>query len=326
MPETTCRILFSVLTAIPFVLLAGLERGKSTASAQHRGWNQTLKLSNGAVEVVVVPAVGRVMQFRFVGEDDIFWENARLAGQRADPKSEEWLNFGGDKVWPSPQSDWPKLTGRGWPPPAGFDPAPYDGRLKEDEIELTAPVDPQYGIRVRRRISLDPKQPALKITTVFEKISGDPLKVSIAVITQVRDFQRAYVLLPEKSRLPQGYRHLGFEVPQDLKMNGRLLSLTRARDFKGQIGSDGGTMLWVGDKHILRIEAPLVAGAEYPNEGCSTVIYTNDNSEPYAELETFSPLRTLKAGEELEQTNTYTLSRRTGNDPDTEARMALGLR
>ena len=60
MPETTCRILFPFLTAIPFVLMAGLDRGKSPSSAQHNGWDQTLKLTNGTVEVIVVPAVGLV--------------------------------------------------------------------------------------------------------------------------------------------------------------------------------------------------------------------------------------------------------------------------
>ncbi len=282
-------------------------------------------LSNGVVEVVVVAAVSRVMQFRFVGEEDVFWENSRLFGKVADPHSEEWLNFGGDKVWPSPQSDWQKLTGRGWPPPAAFDSAPYEDRVEGNGIELVSPVDPHYGIRVRRRIALDPKQPVLRITTVFEKVSGDPVKVSIAAITQVRDFQRAYVALPERSKFPAGYRHLNFEIPQDLKTNGRLLSLSRARAFKAQIGSDGGTMLWLDGKHALRIEAPLVSGAEYPNQGCSTVVYTNEDPDAYAELETFTPLQMLNAGQRMEQTNTYTLSRRTENDPDREARKILNV-
>jgi len=308
------------------MLLAGVPRGKSAASVQHNGWTGSLTLNNGLVEVVVVPAVGRVMQFRFVGEDDVFWENPRLFGKVADPRSEEWLNFGGDKVWPSPQSDWQALTGRGWPPPASFDSAPFEARMVAQEIEMVSPVDPNYGIRVRRRVSLDPKQPVLKITTVFEKVSGNPVKVSIAVITQVRDFERVYVALPEKSRFSQGYRHLNFEVPQDLKTNGRWLSLTRARNFKAQIGSDGGTMLWVSDKHALRIEAPLVAGAEYPNQGCSTVVYTNEDPDAYAELETFTPLRTLKAGEQMEQTNTYTLWKRTGKEVDSEAMKILGMK
>lgn len=308
------------------MLLAGLQRGKAAGAIQHHGWDGALTLSNGVVEVIVVPAVGRIMQFRFVGEDDVFWENPRLLGKIADLHSEEWLNFGGDKVWPSPQSDWQKLTGKGWPPPATFDSTPLEGRLVGNEIELVSPVDPHYGIRVRRRISLVPRQPTLRITTVFEKVSGDPLKISIAVITQVRDFDRAYIVLPEKSKFPQGYRHLNFEVPQDLKVSGRLLSLTRARSFKTQIGSDGGTMLWVSDQHALFIEAPLVAGAEYPNQGCSTVVYTNEDPDAYAELETFSPLRTLKAGEEMEQTNTYTLSRFTLADPDVEVRKRLSLR
>src|SRR2546430_1617960 len=98
-----------VLTAIFVVTLVVMQLAGETQKARklsYRGWSDSLVLSNGKVEAVVVPAVGRVMQFRFVGEDDIFWENASLQGKSANPASQEWNNFGGDKTWPSPQADW----------------------------------------------------------------------------------------------------------------------------------------------------------------------------------------------------------------------------
>src|SRR4030095_14408516 len=70
----------------------------------YHGWPDSLVLSNGKVEAVIVPAVGRVMQFHFVGEEDVFWENTALQGKPADPAAQEWLNFGGDKTRPSPQA------------------------------------------------------------------------------------------------------------------------------------------------------------------------------------------------------------------------------
>ncbi|PYX54211.1 MAG: hypothetical protein DMG73_19425, partial [Acidobacteria bacterium] len=38
----------------------------SVTNVTYHGWPNSLILSNGKVEVVVVPAIGRVMQFRFV--------------------------------------------------------------------------------------------------------------------------------------------------------------------------------------------------------------------------------------------------------------------
>ena len=44
----------------------------------YHGWADSILVSNGRVEAVIVPAVGRVMQFRFAGEED----PDRLAEQR----------------------------------------------------------------------------------------------------------------------------------------------------------------------------------------------------------------------------------------------------
>ncbi len=114
-----------------------------------------------------------------------------------------------------------------------------------------------------------------------------------------------------------------FEQPQDLKVADGLLSLTRSRTTQSQIGSDAGTLLWMNDKYVLRIDSPRVASAEYPDQGSSTEIYTNSDAAPYVELETFGPLSTLKVGDRIERTNRYALSRRAVKDPDVEARKAL---
>src|ERR1041384_218159 len=87
----------------------------------YHGWTNSILVSNGRVEAVIVPAIGRVMQFRFAGEEDgPFWENSAMTGKAPDPAATEWGNFGGDKTWPAPQSDWPKTTPRAWPPPVAF--------------------------------------------------------------------------------------------------------------------------------------------------------------------------------------------------------------
>src|SRR5882762_3059758 len=72
---------------------------KGISSTNYHGWADSLLLNNGTVEAVIVPAIGRVMQFHFVGEDDILWENEKLQGQFANPMAKEWANFGGDKSW-----------------------------------------------------------------------------------------------------------------------------------------------------------------------------------------------------------------------------------
>lgn len=63
-----------------------------------KGWDAYI-LSNGLVEVILCPSIARIMAFRFVSssKDESqgpFWINALLAGQKPDPQSGEWRNFG----------------------------------------------------------------------------------------------------------------------------------------------------------------------------------------------------------------------------------------
>jgi hypothetical protein len=316
-------ILILLLASVCSVAADKSSHKKGVSSVNYHGWADSLLLNNGTVEAVVVPAVGRVMQFHFVGEDDVLWENDKLQGKPADPKATEWANFGGDKSWPSPQADWQKMIGHGWPPPTTFDSTPLEAHKQGSVIELVSPVDPAYGIRVHRRIKLDPHQSMLTITTTYEKVSGDPVKVGVGVITQLRDPQRAYIKIPSPSKFPDGFVVLNFEKPQDGKVQDGLFSLTRSHENRSQIGSDGSSLLWMNEKYALRIDSPRVEGAEYANQGSSSVIYTNSDPDAYVELETYGPLTTMKAGDKIERTNLYTLSRRSEKDPDVEAKKIL---
>jgi hypothetical protein len=295
----------------------------SVTPLSYRGWQGSFLLSNGSVEAVVVPRVGRVMQFRFVGGGDVFWENRDLDGVAADPASKEWTNFGGDKTWPAPQDDWERVAGRGWPPPPAFDAMPAEAQVVGRAVEMVSPLAPGFGLRARRRIELDGRRPVLRITTVYEKLTGEPIRVGVGVITQVRDPNTVFLLPPPRSRFPQGYVRLHWELPQDLKVGEGLVSLRRAQRTESQIGSDAGTLLWMDDKYVLRVDSPRVGGGEYGDQGSSTEVYTSRDPHAYVELETFGPLRRLAKGERIERTNVYTLLRRTRPDPWAEARSIL---
>ncbi len=316
-------ILSLLLVSVCSLAAAKSSHKKGVSSITYHGWADSLVLNNGKVEAVVVPAVGRVMQFHFVGEDGVLWENDKLQGKPADPKATEWANFGGDKSWPSPQADWQKMIGRGWPPPATFDSTALESHTNGGVVELESPVDPAYGIRVYRRIKLDPQQPVLTVTTTYEKVSGDPVKVGVGVITQLRDPQRAFIKVPTQSKFADGYVLLNFEKPQDRKLQDSLFSLTRSHETHSQIGSDGSSLLWMNEKYALRIDSSRISDAEYANQGSSSVIYTNPDPDAYVELETYGPLTTMKAGDKIQRTNLYTLSRRTEKDPDVEAKKIL---
>jgi Domain of unknown function (DUF4380) len=299
--------------------IASSQDAVTVTKTNYRGWQNSIVLSNPQVEIVIVPAIGRVMQFQFKDAAATFWENRKLDGKLPNPNSQNWLNFGGDKTWIAPQSDWEKITGRSFPPPPAFDSMPVTAKVDGSNVTLISPVDPFYGIRTYRQIRLNPAKAVMTIDTTYEKVKGEPRELAVWTITQLRDPVGVYAKLPQPSIFPSGYdRQTG--LPANLKVENGILSLTRDRQRKHKIGSDASSLLWLGEKVALRIDSPRLAGANYPNRGSSAEIYTNADPDAYVELEFLSPLQKLQVGEKMHLTTTYTLIRRNSINADVEAR------
>lgn len=277
----------------------------------HHGWPDAILLRNGVVEAVIVPQIGRVMQFRFAGsQDGPFWENPALAGRKTEPAATEWMNFGGDKAWPAPQANWPQITSRAWPPPKGFDALPMEAESDDTAVTLVSSVDPDFGLRVRRRIELQPDQPVMTITTRYEKVSGPPVEVGVWVITQLKDPVSLQAIFAETPpRRATDVRQLN-ESPAACRLDDGRLILERDPGRSHKIGVLAGALIWIGKEEMLRIDSPFVAGGKYPDGGSSAEIYTNADPLAYIELEMLGPLEMLAVGNNLERQSTYTLMRR----------------
>ena len=301
----------------------GRRAGVSVERISWHGWADCCLIANGRVEAVVVPAIGRVMQLRLKGEaEGAFWANRALDGQLHDAASSEWMNFGGDKCWPAPQSAWPQHQGRDWPPPVAFDALPVAAVVVERGVVLTSPVDPGYGIQVVRHVELDAGKPIMRIATQFRKLSGGAVRVGVWSITQMSDPERVCIQLPATSKFASGYVRLLEAEPADLKTDGRLLSLRRHARQQVKVGSDGSSMAWLGKNCVVRIDTGIRPG-DYPDGGCVTEVYTNPDPLQYVELETLGPLTTMNPGDRIKQTTVYTVMPRSTPDLETEAEKAF---
>jgi len=301
----------------------GISQSVSVHRISYHGWSDCLHIENGLVEAMVVPAIGRVMQFRRIGDPEgPFWENRALDGRPQQPQTGEWSNYGGDKVWPAPQLAWPSQQGREWPPPEAFDAQPMEGILGEGSVTFVSAIDPALGIQVVRHIELEPGKPVLRIRTEFRKISGTPVQVSIWTIAQMRHPDRIGVQLSAQSRLADGYLRLMPAEPAHWKIEDHVLTLERHPDECVKIGADGASLAWIGTSCVVRIDVEAGPG-EYPDGGCLTEVYTNPGELQYVELETLGPLEWMQAGEQIDRTTTYTILPRTDPDPEAEAQRVL---
>ena len=267
------------------------------SKAEYQGWTAH-RMTNGLVELDVVPEIGgRVIQFRRGGKE-FFWVNPDLAGQRPPPgglgPDGGWLNYGGDKLWPAPQGwdgddQWPG------PPDAVLDGQPYaferlPERPGEAAIRLTSRKDPRSGIRFSRVIRIFEGTTRVGIEATMENVDTRPRRWGIWPHTQLdagldggtkpNRLLKAWCPVNRKSAYPEGFRvmfgrqdHPSFEVDRERGLVG-----VTYRYEVGKIGVDshGGWVATVdgtsGDVFVQRFEP--FPGREYP-DGASIEFWLN---------------------------------------------------
>ena len=266
-------------------------------SVTYKGWKEAYRLSNGTVEVIVVPSVARVMRYAFIGGPNALWENEAAAGKPI-PLG-QWPNTGGDKIWPWPQAEWPQRVGTGWPPPSATDQAPYSAEIVgTDSLRLTSSLVIGYGVRVIRDIKLAPTGTHVHIVSRFVKVSGGtPFPTGVWSITQVPPPDIALLRLVPDTTLASGYKPLSDDPFASVTKEGGFLHAVRPPDKSAKIGVDADVIAVLKGDLLFTLhsmtasEAPFVAGDR-------AQIYSNpDNSgQVYVELEFTSPLKSLAAG------------------------------
>jgi hypothetical protein len=166
------------------------------------------------VNLVITPSVGRIMRFGYPDEDNVLWTNPNHRPPRlgedleskpdesappiesadpikAPPPPLKWKNYGGDKLWPWPQDQWPQYIGRAWPPPGEVDHLHQRAWFVHGAGPMAAEMESEpiagYGVRARRLITLDPREPRVTLVSRFERASGElpPLELAAWQITQV---------------------------------------------------------------------------------------------------------------------------------------------
>ena len=188
---------------------------------------------------------------------------------------------------------------------------------------LTSPVSARFGIRTERRLTLVPDAPKLQVVTTYEKVSGPPVETAVWIITQAKDPEAVFLPVPAESKFPDGIAP-EWKLPKEFaRLQAGLVRLTRDPKESHKIGNDAESIVWVGAHEVLRIEVRRMAGAAYPDAGCSTEIYTNSDPVPYVELETLGPLHRLKIGDRISATNSYTLYHRAGADAGAQVKQIL---
>lgn len=293
------------------------------------GWPQAVKLSNGVVEAVVVPQIGRVMAFELAGhpETNPLYENPNWTpAKNRTPKPSEWANYGGDKVWPAPQSDWPRLIGHDFPPDPAFDGLPETVHFLPNGLRLVSPASREFGLHIERTITLRPREPRLYLTqTLARTLPGAAPDRPAAVwdITQVNGGGLFVLPLPaltatQNTPFPLGYQSLSSPPVAPpfwrvVTVQGRRVLLVRrdpANSHKAATKARDGWLVHISATGIVFAEhSSVVPGGVYPDDNSPGEVYSNAGASDYLEMETLGPLAQVRPGHSLTLQSTWHLSR-----------------
>ncbi|CAN5712421.1 hypothetical protein BH09PLA1_BH09PLA1_03460 [soil metagenome] len=200
--------------------------------------------------MVVVPACGRIIHYAPPGEANILWENPALAARPSTKRKPArgkaagaWVNYGGDKAWPWPQSRWPQVIDREWPPPQQLERQPHELRLvSRCAVSLTSEPLPEFGVRVSREITLATRGNRATIRTTLDPadpdVASDPSPWAAWSVTQIRTPSRIALRIDPNTDLPSGHKPLSPRSWETVKRIGADILLTRAPDQTAKFGAD----------------------------------------------------------------------------------------
>jgi hypothetical protein len=264
----------------------------------YQGWENSIRLSNDEIELVATTDVGpRIIRFGFTGGQNIFKEYPEQMGRTGD---DEWNIYGGHRLWHAPEAK-PRTY---WP-----DNFPIEHKWDGKTLILIQGVEETTGIAKEMEVTLSPDSNHVKV--VHRLINKNMWPVDLAVWAMTVTAQNGRVIVPQEP-----YRaHTDYLLPARPMVLWHYTNMADPRWTWGekyiQLRQDpakaspqkigvANSLGWAaltlrGDVFIKRYS--YVEGGEYPDWGCNTETFTNDEM---LEVETLGPLTTLDPEEQVE--------------------------
>jgi hypothetical protein len=233
------------------------------------------------------------MRFGRVGRANLLFESPLKPDGKPDFGG-VWNNYGGDKIWPAPQSAWV------WPPEPEYDTEPWLSEATASGVHMwTKHPSSITGVLLERKISLSASGTEASIENIYRNGSKATKRLAGWQICQVND--PAWCVLPRDTADPNGKGWSTYD-PQDVsdmvRQVGDNLEIHRNAHLSAKFGSKaraGFVLANIGDE-MLRLESVQPPG-EYVDDGRALQIYISQDPAKYAELEITGPLVSLRPKE-----------------------------
>lgn len=268
---------------------------------EYHGWTDSYRLSTGLYSLIVVPEIGgRIMEYSYDGRNAI-WQNVDEFG-RTYPIAKDWHNYGGYKTWIAPQDLW------SWPPDPMLDFGKANIEVFQNPkglpvLKITGAPSFETGVVFSKEITMS-DDGEIYLKQIMQNIGTKPVTYSIWDVTQVK--APCFIAFPvkKKSRFSDGINYLMAESRNSKQFtvkNGLCIT-----SYQGEVGkiaadSDGPWMImFKDDLAYVKLFDPMVKKAEYPEDGCSVEVFTEEDKVGYLGMELLGPMVALHPGANTE--------------------------
>lgn len=278
---------------------------------EYRRWKRAFRLSNDAVQLVVLTEVGpRVIFFGFCGEENEFHEVPEDAGKGSD---QTFRIYGGHRLWVAPEIP------RTYYP----DNFPVAVRRQRNAFVFTAPPESTPpGTHLQKEIEIELANTGtwVRLTHRIRNLGSEPTELGLWALSVMAGGGNAILPLPPRAPmspdrlLPEGvlalWSYTDLADPR-WKIGTKYIQLHQARNGSGmfpqQMGGIFNPLGWGAyfrRGHLFVKKTEVETCAKYPDFGCNFELYTESD---LLELETLGPLRNVNPGETAEHTEQWRL-------------------
>lgn len=279
----------------------------------YRGWENSYRISNAAVELVVLADVGpRILSYTFIGDKNIFHEVPEQAGLTG---GSDFRLYGGHRLW-----IWPEVERTYFP-----DNSPVAVSQDRNSVRFTAPAEsasPGSNLQKELEIHLDEEGSRVMVKHRVTNRDSRPTELAPWAPTMMRPGGRAILPLPTRAAMDKDHFQsvgplalwsftdfadprwvLGTEYVQ-LRQQPNLAG--RFQEQMTGVYNPAGWAAYFLNGTLFVKGAPAIPGAVYPDFGCNFEVFANLE---FLELESLGPKVQLGPGESTQHTESWTLFR-----------------
>ena len=260
---------------------------------KYNNWPSCIEIKNEHLKLIVTTDTGPRIIYCSAADSDfnLFYQNKEQQGKI---NSNEWLIYGGHRLWHSPQIGYR-------PNQPDNDPVPY--KIDKNNLTLVCPEEKATKIQKEIDISMSFNEPRVQVKHRIYNRGLWPIKLAAWALTVMAEGGIEIFPIPREDTSFMPNYAISFwpwTKPNDHRftLGEKYMTLkhdkTDERWFKiGYRNTEGWGAYIINGFMFVKIYFPI-RGEEYPDYGSTFETYTDNN---FLELESLGPLKNLEPGE-----------------------------